>query len=398
MITKNDLSFYIHYPYCTKKCGYCDFISFDKSSPKYFYTKNNWCALIIKEIDLYKAFSEDKNIISIYFGGGTPSLLKPNEIKKIISKIKDNCGTFSQNIEITIECNLDTLSHKYINQLSNIGVNRISIGVQSVNKKTLQTLKREHDVQKIDDIIFNCKKSNLSTNIDLIYGTPFETMEDFSVSINTVVKLDVDHVSCYGLTISKDSKIFDVAEHLNNDSMANMYLYADSVLNKNGYLCYEISNWTKNAPSVHNNNYWHGGNWVGIGVGAYGSINNMRYCNTNNPFNWENTILNNTKPHLLKEKITIKERLLERIMLGLRLSCGIKKTDIKNYLSFEYENDLNKHKIVFEKIDDFIHNNLMSYKKSSECNFCCKNDGDQKSFILTPKGRIIADYIIREII
>ena len=338
-------SVYVHIPFCRQKCNYCSFISFTNKE----YIENYINALLPEISERYQC----EKIKTLYFGGGTPSLLSPDYFEKILSKF-----IFCENPEITIEVNPEYLTLEYLKNVFETGINRVSIGVQSFNQKILEIIGRKHSVSDIFKAVEFAKSAGFKNiSIDLIYGLPEQTLEDFEKSINKAISLDVNHISSYGLKIDEGSYFYkNKPKSLpDSDMQADMYLKMIDILGKNGFKHYEISNFAKNGfESKHNLNYWNAKEYYGFGCAACGYENKIRYSHENL---LENYIKNPV--FLIKEpSLTEQEMLEEYIFLGLRKKEGINLSDIKNHFNIDfnskYGNILNKYSKYFEKNDDFL--------------------------------------------
>lgn len=304
-------SIYIHIPFCKNICTYCDFCK--------MYYNNEWVEkyLWALEQEIKKNYKNDL-IKTIYVGGGTPSCLTKKQLLKlfsILNKIK-----LSKNYEFTFECNLEDISEYLIKVLYENKVNRLSIGIQTFNKKYLDLMNRRNT--DIDKKISICKKYISNINIDLIYGIENQTIEELKYDLDSFIKLDVPHISLYCLileehTILKNNNY----KELNNDIQRDMYDLIRSTLRKKGYIHYEISNFSKPGFfSKHNLTYWNNNEYYGFGLGASGFIDNIRYTNTRNI----NSYLKSN--YRCEEEVLSKQENMENEMiLGLRKINGVSK-------------------------------------------------------------------------
>ncbi len=326
-------SAYIHIPFCKKKCFYCAFVSTCNTK-----LETGYIISLLKDIDVnYK-----KNLLStLYFGGGTPSLLPINHVEKIINKFE-----FEENPEITFELNPEEADIEYLKLLLELGINRVSIGIQSLNDNILKEIGRNHDANTALKAIENAKNVGFKNiSVDLIYGLPNQTLNRFESDLKTIKKMNVQHISLYGLKIEENS-VFgkNIPKNLPDDDLqADMYLLACETLNN--YEHYEISNFAINKKyiSQHNTNYWKNKEYCGFGCAAHGYENGIRYANA---FDIKKYIEN----PLLKDyghTETEKEKLQEEIFLGFRLSEGLntKLIDKKYNINFDnkYSNILKKY-------------------------------------------------------
>ena len=301
------MSIYIHIPFCSNICSYCDFA-------KFYYNSNwvdNYLSSLEKEIKLnYKGEVVD----TIYIGGGTPTCLNLNQLERLL-KITN---LFKKNdIEFTVETNVD-LSLDKIKLLKKYGVNRISIGVQTVNSKYLKFLNRNHTKEDVINLINLLKKYNFNINVDLIYAIPNQTLEELNEDLNFILSLDINHISTYSLIIEPHTKLYiDNISNIDDDLDYQMYKLINEKLNK--YHHYEISNFAKkNYESKHNLVYWNNLNYYGFGLGASGYIDNIRYDNTRSYNNYINGDY-----VLEKHELDLNETISNEFILGLRKVDGI---------------------------------------------------------------------------
>ena len=305
---------YIHIPFCLRKCHYCSFVSGFNVSKKDIYID-----ALLKEI---KNRYNKEQLSTIYFGGGTPSLLEAKDIEKILNELN-----FENNAEITIEANPETIEEKKFKDLYSIGINRVSLGVQTFNNNILKIIGRNHNensIYKSIDTITNAEIENIS--IDLIYGLPTQTLSLFKNDLEKAISLKIKHISTYGLKIEEDSFFYkNPPDKIPNDEkQAQCYIYLCKFLKENDFEHYEISNFAKKGyHSKHNLCYWENKNYYGFGLNASGYESSIRYKNISD-FN------EYIKNPLSKE---------EEIFLSLRLKKGIKKDKI----SSKYKNIIKKY-------------------------------------------------------
>ena len=307
-------SVYVHIPFCLKKCNYCDFLSFPNSKDQEKYVE-----YLIKEISMYNL----SKIKTLYFGGGTPSLLSCENIKKIISSLKVNRET-----EITIEVNPKTVDFEKLKNLRQIGINRISIGVQTFNDKFLKILGRDHNSQDAIECYRNSVLSGFDNiSLDLIYSIPGQNISDLIKDLEILFKLSPHHFSIYSLIWEEGTHLFEKLKDktLNvteNELEAEMFEKIIEEATSNGYKHYEISNFSKNNfESKHNINYWKNDEYIGIGLGASGYYKNKRYKNVSN-FNDYFSMIDASLFPIDKKEIEIldtDETQKYKYILGLRM-------------------------------------------------------------------------------
>ena len=334
---------YVHIPFCVKKCNYCDFNSFDnKNSLKEIYTEK-----IIEEIENFKG---DLNADTVFFGGGTPTTLRLDLLERIICAVNNKFNT--KNCEFTIEANPATIKGEGLLLLRKNGVNRLSIGVQSANNDELKALGRIHS---FEDFVttFNLARDAGFDNInaDIMFGLPDQTLNSFKKTLEEVVKLNPEHISCYSLIVEPNTPFYNMKLNLpDEETEREMYHYAVSYLEQMGYIQYEISNFAKMGMSCrHNIKYWERNNYIGFGLGASSLIDNVRYKNCENLIQY----IENNLPE--KEILTTADALAEHIFLGLR------KTDGFNIKEAEELYNIDFYKKYKDVIDKYLKLDLITY-------------------------------------
>lgn len=379
-----NLAFYIHIPYCVKRCGYCDFNTYTPSELKITeglaQISNSYIDLLLMEIKAAKVqVGQSVNVPSIFFGGGTPSLMQPDDIGRVISTIKSEF-TLLPDAEITMECNPDTVTEESLAAFRAIGVNRISFGMQSAVKHVLATLDRTHNPENLLQVTTWAQEVGFSEiSVDLIYGTPGESLSDWQTSIDAALALPITHISAYALIIEEGTKLAaqikrgEVAQ-VDDDLTAEKYLVADKAFTAAGFEWYELSNWAKSGSlSKHNLAYWLGDNWWGAGPGAHSHLNGKRFWNVKHPNLYKERVLANQSPVADSEVLEELQIESERLMLSLRLPSGVDKQSLNELQLAE----------------------LSSYVESGHLDQANWNQGRAT---LTLDGRLIADRILRQIL
>jgi oxygen-independent coproporphyrinogen-3 oxidase len=379
-----NLAFYIHIPYCVKRCGYCDFNTYTPSELKITeglaQISNSYIDLLLMEIKAAKEqVGQSANVPSIFFGGGTPSLMQPDDIGRVISTVKSEF-TLLPDAEITMECNPDTVTKESLAAFRAIGVNRVSFGMQSAVKHVLATLDRTHNPENLLQVTTWAKEVGFSEiSVDLIYGTPGESLSDWQTSINAALTLPITHISAYALIVEEGTKLAaqikrgEVAQ-VDDDLTAEKYLVADKAFTAAGFEWYELSNWAKSGSlSKHNLAYWLGDNWWGAGPGAHSHLNGKRFWNVKHPNLYKERVLANQSPVADSEVLEELQIESERLMLSLRLPSGVDKQSLNELQLAE----------------------LSSYVESGHLDQANWNQGRAT---LTLDGRLIADRILRQIL
>lgn len=312
-------SVYIHIPFCDTICSYCDFCKFIKNSE----WVNKYLDELHKEIkDKYKG----EVINTIYIGGGTPSSLNIEELKKLFDILK--IFKLSSDVEYTFECNIENIDIEKLRLLYNNKVNRLSIGIQTFNDKYIHYLNRRHNKDMIKDIIRSAKKIGFKNiNIDLIYAIKNQTLEDLNHDLDEFLNLDITHISTYSLMIEPNTRLYiNNEENIDQDLDYEMYKLICEKLKNNGYNHYEISNFSKPGyESKHNLTYWNNLQYYGFGIGASGYVNDIRYDNTR-------SINKYLTSHYISEShmLTNNEKIENEFILGLRKMNGINKNIFKD--------------------------------------------------------------------
>lgn len=383
-----ELSIYIHIPFCDSKCYYCSFCSSvenDKTKEKYFTALEN-------EIKSRKKdFNSDEIIKTIYFGGGTPSIVKPELINSVLQTLKKHFKVLD-NAEITIECNPNSTTQSKLEKYKEYGINRLSFGVQSFNKRALKfvgRIKSEEELKNYKTNVFNCLKTakNIgfdNVSVDFILGLPHQSNFQLKSFLNKVSKY-ATHFSCYMLQIEEDTKLAELLPNgVSEEKLIEQYEIASKTLKKLGFERYEISNFAKKGKeSKHNKGYWERADYIGFGLAAHSLYNNARFANTENLKEylefWQKINKNTNLEKMLKkqvitaEKLSKKECAEETLMLSLRTIEGLNLVKFKeNYFDLE--------KYHAKKIAMMLKNGLITL------------EGD---FLrLTGKGLLVANEII----
>jgi oxygen-independent coproporphyrinogen-3 oxidase len=378
-----NLSFYVHIPYCVKRCGYCDFNTYTPAelqiSDGLSQISNSYSDLVIQEIEQARLSVGEATVPTIFFGGGTPSLMEASDIARVITKIK-NSFKLSDDCEITLETNPDTVDKQKLAAFKDAGINRISVGMQSAVDHVLKTLDRTHNPQNLPQVTQWASEVGFKDiSVDLIYGTPGESLSDWQVSIDAALALPINHISAYALIVEEGTKLSNAIKrgeigNVDDDLTAEKYLMADKAFTKAGFTWYELSNWSKaNGESKHNSAYWLNQNWWGVGPGAHSHIDGKRWWNVKHPNLYKTKITNNESPVLDQEILEPIQIESERLMLSIRLPSGVSKESLSN-----------------EQLKI-----LQPYVDSGALDL---NNWSAGSVSLSLNGRLIADRIVREIL
>jgi oxygen-independent coproporphyrinogen-3 oxidase len=364
---------YIHIPFCRQACNYCDF-HFSTS----LQNKDALVKGIVAELEQRKDYLKDKHIETIYFGGGTPSLLSEREASMVLEKIY-KLYDVSRDAEVTFECNPDDLSEEKLKELKRLEVNRLSIGLQSFNEDELVWMNRAHTAKESEASVKRAQDKGFDNiTIDLIYGSKFSNLRSWKSTLDKAIDLDVKHISSYNLTIEEKTKLgFDVKQKkeaaIDDELSSEMFLEMSDRLGKNGFIHYEISNFGKEGFfSIHNSNYWKGKHYLGLGPSAHSFDGVSRQWNVANNNAYIKNI-NEGKDYFEKETLTETERFNEYMLIALRTMWGIDLT----YLKTNFDAELVKH--FLQEVERFIQDGSIVVK--------------EPFYTLTEKGKLLADRI-----
>lgn len=375
-MTEKTLGLYVHIPFCLSKCPYCDFYSETDTALGNRYTQ----AVVLHMEDYAKAAS-GYDIDSVFFGGGTPSALPIKQILNVIDGIYDNFNVRSD-AEISIEANPATVSVGDLRRLRRAGVNRLSLGLQSANDSELTALGRVHTYADFEKSFRAARKAGFKNiSVDVMYGIPEQTRDSFRHTLETLVALEPDHISVYGLKI-EDGTLFaaqkDTLTLPDEDEEAEMYFDAVTFLTEKGYTQYEISNFAKPGKTcVHNLRYWNCEEYLGFGPGAHSYFGGRRFAFRRNAEDYIKSMeYPGSVPDLLAEDYEIKpnERLGEYVMLRLRLTEGVDTDAFAARFGLDFERKFGKYLTLYEK------NGFMAKKG--------------RSWFFTPKGMYVSNYIL----
>jgi oxygen-independent coproporphyrinogen III oxidase len=365
-------SLYIHIPFCKSKCGYCSFISFpgrEADIPAYIEA--------IKE-ELFTRLGADA-LTTIYIGGGTPSLVSWDQISELLDTFWSLCG-IDPDAEITIETNPGIVTEEYLISIKKIGINRLSIGAQSLNDTELKLLGRIHTVTEIKDTYQWARKAGFENiNLDLIYSIPGQTMENWRYSLEQVVAFEPEHISLYSLTLESNLPMAIKIEAgelpgLDPDAAADQYELAEALLDQHGYIHYEISNWAKPGFECrHNLVYWNTLPYLGAGVAAHSYLDGHRTANTSSLDDYISLIGQQQSPVVMDEEIPPPLQVAEAVILGLRLIDGISPDDINTRFG------VNINQIYRQQIHDLQDLGLIEMGKGM--------------IKLTPRGRLLGNEV-----
>jgi oxygen-independent coproporphyrinogen-3 oxidase len=373
--SKSSLSFYVHIPYCIKRCGYCDFNTFTpnelQDGASLEIVSNDYIDAVLRELEA----APTDVVPTIFFGGGTPSLLPADDLGRVISAIKARNG-LAADCEITLEANPDSVTQEKLATYLEVGFNRISFGMQSAKPHVLAVLDRTHNPANVEKAITMARSAGFkSISVDLIYGTPGESLDDWRETVAAALALDIDHISAYALIVETGTKLAaqikrgDLTMPI-DDLMADMYLLVDQMCEEAGLTWYELSNWSKPGHQCrHNIAYWENKNWWGLGPGAHSHVDGKRFWNLKHPTTYKQKLFAGETPILDSEQLTADQIKDEAILLQIRMREGL---EIALLLPHQ-----------LEVLAEYRYNGFVEI--------------NEDRVLLTPTGRLIADRIVREI-
>jgi putative oxygen-independent coproporphyrinogen III oxidase len=355
-----NLGVYIHVPFCRVRCGYCDFNTYTSDELR-GAKRSDYASQAIAEIHqaervLQAADLPARAASTVFFGGGTPTLLPASDLARMLGAVRDGWG-LAPAAEVTTEANPDSVDREYLVALKAAGFTRVSFGMQSAVRHVLATLERTHDPDRIPLIVEWAREAGLDVSLDLIYGTPGESLDDWRASLDQALAQQPDHISAYALIVEDGTKLArqirrgEVAEP-DDDLAADMYELADAVLAESGYEWYEVSNWARSVAepvrrplgtastgsatvldgaehrSRHNLAYWQGHDWWGVGPGAHSHVGGVRWWNVKHPAAYADRIAAGHSPAAGRETLDSETRRVERVLLAVRIRDGLPVTEL----------------------------------------------------------------------
>lgn len=372
------LGLYIHVPFCAQKCYYCDFNSYKINSNQ----KKEYLINIEREMKFYKEEFKDKCFDTVFFGGGTPSILTVDELQELVNNINENFN-IKKDAEITIECNPGTINREKLEAMKKMGINRLSIGLQATQNYHLKSIGRIHTYEEFEKNYYDALDIGFENiNIDLMYALPNQKTQEWKDTLDKIIKLNPSHISAYSLILEEGTKLYYMYQNkefelLDEDTDINMYNYTIDTLKRHGYNQYEISNYSKeDLECKHNIIYWKCDNYLGLGPGASGFIGDTRYSNIEDICEYNKCIMQNIRPVSEEIELTKKDKIEEFIFMGLRMNEGI-NVDI-----FKERFDTDFYDIYQEVMDKLIKRELVRF--------------DGKNISLTQKGREISNSVFIE--
>lgn len=382
-----ELELYLHIPFCVRKCAYCDFLSApgdDKKRMEYVKT-------LIEEIKGYREAYQKYHVTTVFVGGGTPSVLSPEQMEDIFAALRENF-VIDADAEITIEVNPGTVTEEKAEAWKCAGINRISIGLQSVNNDELKMLGRIHTYEQfLETYSLLRRKGFRNLNVDLISAIPGQTLKSWNRTLNTVAKLEPEHISAYSLIVEEGTPFYErYAERTESseskypqlpdeDTERAIYEETEKLLQIHGYSRYEISNYAKEGYTCrHNEGYWRRTEYLGIGLGSSSLIGKKRFCNLSQYDAYTEAVWNKKELHQETEYLEKTDEMEEFMFLGLRMMSGISRADFR--------------KCFQEELEDIYGKQLLKLKQDK----LIKCEGDR--VYLTKRGIDISNYVFEQFI
>ena len=373
-MTTKPIGLYVHIPFCVRKCNYCDFCSFPIESISF---RDKYISALCREIEGYRGRNISLN--SIFFGGGTPSLLTADEMSRIVSVIQKSF-LILEDTEFTLEANPGTIDEEKLSEFVSLGINRLSLGLQSIHENEMKMLGRIHSFDDFEKVYHSARSLGISNiNVDLMYGIPEQTMESFEATVKKIIELSPEHISLYGLILEEGTPFYNKKNSLSlpgEDSECDMYYLAARLLRENRYSHYEISNYAKEGrESRHNMKYWRCDEYIGVGLSAYSYFDGRRYGNTDMVTEY---LSESYRGFAYEENVDNSSLAYEFVMLGLRTADGISLKEYKEKFGC-----------------DFLENRENLIKKLVDDGYAILKEG---RLFLSEKGFYVSNYILTELI
>ncbi len=381
-----DLGVYLHVPFCTVRCGYCDFNTYTAAELGGGASQASYADTALREIALAgrvleRAGLPERPVQTVFLGGGTPTILPAGDLVRMLEALRTTWG-IAPGAEVTTEANPDSVTPATLAELADGGFTRVSFGMQSAVGHVLRTLDRTHDPERIPDVVAWARAAGLEVSLDLIYGTPGESLEDWRTSLEAALATGVDHVSAYALVVEPGTKMAAQVRRgelpaPDGDDEAAKYELADEMLTAAGLHWYEVSNWARTPAQAcqHNLAYWRGHDWWGIGPGAHSHVGGVRWWNVKHPRAYAARLEAGLSPAAGREVLDEESRRLERVLLGVRLAEGLPLADV----------DPARRGAVAGLVADGRVDGRAAVRRADP------------RVVLTRRGRLLADTVVREL-
>ena len=373
------LGFYLHVPFCASRCGYCDFNTYTAKELGGGGSQASYAETAVREVRLARRVlgELDRPVDTVFFGGGTPTLLPAADLGKMLAAVRDEFG-LAPDVEVTTEANPESVDPAYLEELRAVGFNRVSFGMQSASSQVLRILDRQHTPGRALQAVKEATAAGFEhVNLDLIYGTPGESLDDWRASLESALSAQPDHVSAYALIVEDGTQL---ARRIrrgelpmpDDDDLADKYILADELLSAEGLRWYEVSNWARStaARCRHNELYWRGDTWWGIGPGAHSHVGGTRWWNVKHPSAYAERLNTDESPAQARETLDEETRRIERVLLEVRLEAGLPREVL----------DEPGRAAADQVVEDGL----------------AVVNGDR--LVLTDRGRLLADAVVRDLL
>ncbi|HTE72099.1 MAG TPA: radical SAM family heme chaperone HemW [Actinomycetes bacterium] len=373
---------YVHVPFCATRCGYCDFNTYTATELGGGASQAAYAGTAVEEVRLARRVLGDADVAAatVFLGGGTPTLLPPGDLARLLGAVRDELGV-RPDAEVTTEANPDSVDLADLERLREAGFTRVSFGMQSAVPHVLATLDRTHDPDRVPRVVAWARAAGFDgVSLDLIYGTPGESLEDWRTSLAAALDCRPDHLSAYALVVEEGTRLAAQVRRgevpaPDDDDLADRYLLADEVLAAAGLQWYEVSNWstTPDQRARHNEGYWLGHDWWGVGPGAHSHVGGTRWWNVRHPAAYAARLAETVSPALAREVLDEGSRRVERVLLGIRLRAGHPLEDLSSVGRAAAERAVSE-----GLLDPAAHENGRA--------------------ALTLRGRLLADAVVRDLV
>ncbi|WP_432244607.1 radical SAM family heme chaperone HemW [Arthrobacter sp. G.S.26] len=375
---------YVHIPFCAVRCGYCDFNTYTATELGGGASQDAYAGTAVSEVDLAARVLTasglpDRPLSTVFFGGGTPTLLPAEDLALILRAAISTWG-IEDGAEVTTEANPDSVTPESLAVLKAAGFTRVSFGMQSAVPHVLKVLDRTHSPARVPQVVRWAREAGLAVSLDLIYGTPGESLDDWRLSLETALSYEPDHISAYALIVEDGTKLAAQIRRgqvpgIDDDDHAAKYELADQLITAAGLGWYEVSNWARTPEQAcrHNLAYWRGDDWWGIGPGAHSHVGGVRWWNVKHPTAYAGRLGQGVSPAAGRETLDAETRNVERVMLAARLSSGLRIDSL---------GDAGRRQVAGLIADSLVE----------------PTAAFRGTLVLTLKGRLLADAVVRRIL
>jgi oxygen-independent coproporphyrinogen-3 oxidase len=380
---------YLHVPFCAVRCGYCDFNTYTAAELGGGADQARYAGTAIAELDLASTVLDRAGVrrrpaSTVFLGGGTPTLLPVDDLARMLKAVDDRFG-LEVGAEVTTEANPDSVDERSLGALAEAGVTRVSFGMQSAVRHVLATLDRTHDPARVPQVVRWARAAGLSVSLDLIYGTPGESADDWRASVRAALDCEPDHVSAYALVVEPGTRLAvrvrrGEVQAVDDDDLADKYEAGDDLLAAAGLHWYEVSNWARTDADAcrHNLGYWRGDDWWGVGPGAHSHVGGVRWWNVRHPSAYAARIAAGLSPAAGREILDAAQRRDERVLLGVRLAAGLPLAEL----------DHAGRAVVGPLIAAGLLDGVAALGRA----------GRPAAAVLTRRGRLLADSVVRALL